>query len=73
MVEVGVRCGSCGGDIHFVTCDQVHGSGHTWALASICLNCFDAHFIASGCQDCGRATHPAPNPEEGESNAHAST
>lgn len=51
-LEVGVRCGQCGGEVYMMTCDHVHGTGHEWVLASICFGCFLVNFIESGCRDC---------------------
>lgn len=45
-------CGVCGSeDLHMTTCDEVHGTGHEWALASICHGCQEV-YIAGRCYDC---------------------
>lgn len=49
MLEVGVRCGVCGGDVHFNTCAA---EGHDWALSSDCRGCGLHTDVKSGCLDC---------------------
>jgi hypothetical protein len=52
MTDVTVACGSCGGEVHMTTCDEVNGTGHEWVLGSICHGCQATHFVKSGCPEC---------------------
>lgn len=54
-LEVGVECGNCGGNIYMATCNSFRGTGHDWALVSICMVCRAVHWIESGCADCKAA------------------
>lgn len=54
-MKVGVVCGACGGGIHFVTCDEMRGTGHEWVLWGRCLSCGVEHATESGCLDCREA------------------
>ena len=51
-LEVVARCGVCEGELFMLTCHHAHGTGHEWALASICVGCRTVHWIESGCPDC---------------------
>lgn len=49
---VGVACGNCGGNIYMATCNSFTGSGHDWAIVSICQVCRMTVWIEGGCPDC---------------------
>ena len=42
-----VKCGKCGGQIEFHTCEL-----HDWVLDSICLDCGSVHKVKEKCQEC---------------------
>ena len=45
-----VKCGKCGGQIHFNTCPK-----HDWVLESICLDCGFVSHVEEVCHECDKS------------------
>lgn len=41
-----VKCGKCGGQIHFQTCQQEGHALEGWVIGSICLDCGESHNVS---------------------------
>lgn len=60
---VSVACGVCEGQVFMLTCNHLHGTGHEWAVASICSGCRSCDWIESGCLDCQAAVSEGSSDE----------